>query len=138
MDKTSGPLGAATTNVAIAANGSAYIYASPSITMDSPGTCVFTAMARTTTSISSSFFVYPSLEVSGSTTMLCSSPTSGANFCAGTFAYGSAAFGGTVSYSTPSVSGSFDVSSGVAYRFGCFISIGTAATYTCAVSWVCN
>jgi hypothetical protein len=141
MDKTSGPIGASYTNVSIASGGSAYVYASPSIVMDSAGTCVFTALARTTSTITSSFFVYPSLEVSGSTTMLCSSTTSGANFCAGTFAYGSAAFGGTTSYSTPSVAGAFDVSSGVAYRFGCFISAGAAAsavTYTCSVSWVCN
>ena len=50
MDKTSGPLGASYTNVAIAASSSAYVYPSPSIVMDSPGTCVFTATARTTTS----------------------------------------------------------------------------------------
>jgi hypothetical protein len=137
MDKTSGPLGASYTNVAIAANASAYVYPSPSIAMDSPGTCVFTATARTTSTITGSFFVYPTIEVAG-VNNLCTSQTSSSSVCAGTYAYGVASFGSVTSYSTPAVPGAYDVASGVSYRFGCFISVGTAATYTCAVSWVCN
>jgi hypothetical protein len=136
MDKTSGPLGASYTNVAIAASTSAYVYPSPSIVMDSPGTCVFTATARTGTAISSSFFVYPTIEVAG-TNNLCSNTTSSSSVCAGTYAYAVAAFSVT-SYATPAVPGAYDVAAGVSYRFGCFISVATAGTYTCAVSWVCN
>jgi hypothetical protein len=105
--------------------------------MDSPGTCVFTATARTTTTITGSFFVYPTIEVAG-VNNLCTSQTASSSICAGTYAYGVAAFGSVTSYATPAVPGAYDVASGVSYRFGCFVSVGTAATYTCAVSWVCN
>jgi hypothetical protein len=139
MDKTSAPLGASYINIAIAASSSAYVYASPSLLMDSPGTCVFTALARTTSSgITASFFTYPSVEVGGSTTVLCSNTTTGGNSCAGTYGYGTPAVGSVTSLSTPSMSGAFDVMGGTSYRFGCFISAGSAGTYTCAVSWVCN
>ena len=134
MAMTNAPIGSNSTSLAINMGNASYIFPSPGYSPNSNGSCVLTVQARTFTTNAlpsgATFYVYPAVESNGTGNII------------GQFAYAQPATN-IGYYTTGTASGQYDLSAGVNYRFGCYVSVTNQSpfgglNFTCIATWVCN